>query len=81
LDEKRILGVIHELVAEEHGLRAKRLAGELSTDEEQARLREVEVALDQCWDLLRRRRAAREFGENPDAVAPRSPAEVEGYLQ
>jgi hypothetical protein len=81
MNEKSILGTIHELVAEEHALRDRRLAGELSTEEEQARLREIEVALDQCWDLLRRRRAAREFGEDPDTVQPRGVAEVEGYLQ
>jgi phage protein D len=81
VDEKAILGTIHELVAEEHALRARVQAGQLSTDEEHARLRQVEESLDQCWDLLRRRRAAKEFGTNPDEVAPRPVNEVEEYLQ
>lgn len=81
MDEKSILGTIHELVAEERALRAKVLAGELSTEEEHARLRQVEEALDQCWDLLRRRRAAPEAGLDPDEVTPRPVEQVEGYLQ
>jgi len=39
------------------------------------------VALDQCWDLLRRRRAARGVGNDPDAEQAHSTGEVEGYLQ
>ena len=68
MDEKTILGHIDELVDEEHQLRTKVMEGELSSDEERARLRHLEESLDQCWDLLRRRRAARENGENPDKV-------------
>jgi len=81
MDEKTILANIDGLVGEEHRLRQRLQAGEITTDEEHARLRDVEEALDQCWDLLRRRRAARSAGENPEAVAPRSIQEVEGYLQ
>jgi hypothetical protein len=81
MDEKPILGIIHELVEEEHALRQRVLAGELSTDDERARLSRVEESLDQCWDLLRRRRAAREAGMDPDQVAPRPVEQVEGYLQ
>jgi hypothetical protein len=81
MDDKSVLSRIDELVAEEHRLRERRQAGELSTEEEQARLREVEVALDQCWDLLRRRRAARDQGGDPDAERPRDPQTVETYLQ
>jgi Protein of unknown function (DUF2630) len=81
MDEKSILGQIHELVDEEHKLRTQVQAGALSSDEEHARLRQVEEALDQCWDLLRLRRSARERGEDPDTVQARSVSEVEGYLQ
>jgi len=76
-----ILGHISELVDEEHRLRGQLSAGEISTDEEHARLREVEEALDQCWDLLRRRRAARTQGQNPDSVEARPTSQVEEYLQ
>jgi hypothetical protein len=75
----QILNTIGDLVAEERNLR------ERSTEQlglpatEQARLRSVEVQLDQCWDLLRQRRAKSEFGENPDEAAVRPPSEVEGY--
>jgi hypothetical protein len=81
MKENAILGHISELVDEEHKLRAQVTAGALSSDEERARLRQVEEALDQCWDLLRQRRAAPDRGENPDSVHPRPIAEVEGYLQ
>jgi hypothetical protein len=72
---------ISTLVDEEHRLRGRFQAGEISSDEEHARLRELEESLDQCWDLLRRRRAARDQGVDPDAVHPSPVDEVEGYLQ
>jgi hypothetical protein len=81
MDDKQILAQIDELIQTEHELRQKLVAGELSTDDEHARLRATEESLDQCWDLLRRRRARREFGENPDEAAARPVSEVEGYLQ
>ena len=81
MDDKEILGHIDELIQTEHELRAKLAAGELSSREEQARLRATEESLDQCWDLLRQRRARREFGENPDETAERPASEVEGYMQ
>jgi hypothetical protein len=71
---------IGELIAEEHRLREEVADGGISPDEEQTRLRQLEVALDQCWDLLRQRRAKREFGENPDDAELRSEGTVEGYL-
>lgn len=71
---------IGELIAEEHRLREEVADGGISPDEEQTRLRQLEVALDQCWDLLRQRRAKREFGENPDGAELRSEGTVEGYL-
>ena len=81
MDEKDILGHIDELIKTEHELRTRLAAGQLSTDEEQAQLRSAEEALDQCWDLLRQRRARREFGEDPGDAAPRPVSEVEGYMQ
>jgi hypothetical protein len=81
VDEKEILGHVDELIKTEHELRAKLAAGELSSGEEHAQLRAAEEALDQCWDLLRQRRARREFGEDPGEAALRPASEVEGYMQ
>ena len=81
MDDKDVLGRINGLVDEEHNLRQQLREGKLSADEEHARLKEVEEALDQCWDLLRRRRAARESGNDPDAEQAHSTSEVENFLQ
>jgi len=81
MDDTQILGQIDELVSEEHELRGKVARGELSSQQERDRLRTVEQALDQCWDLLRQRRAHREFGEDPGSAEARPVSEVEGYLQ
>jgi hypothetical protein len=81
MDDTQILRQIDELVSEEHDLRGKVARGELSTQQEHDRLRTVEEALDQCWDLLRQRRARREFGEDPGEAALRPVSEVEGYMQ
>jgi len=71
---------ISDLVAQEHELRARLQAHEIAPEEERARLREVEVQLDRCWDLLRQRQALRDAGEDPDAAGVRSAGEVEDYL-
>jgi hypothetical protein len=81
MDDKEILSHIDDLVATEHDLRAKLASGQLSSAEERERLRSAEEALDQCWDLLRQRRARREFGENPEEAQVRPAGEVEGYQQ
>ncbi|HEY7144099.1 MAG TPA: DUF2630 family protein [Streptosporangiaceae bacterium] len=81
MDDKQILGHIDELIKTEHELRTKLAAGELTSGEEQARLKVAEAALDQCWDLLRQRRARREYGADPDQAAARPVSEVEGYVQ
>jgi hypothetical protein len=81
MDEKSLLGRINDLVEEEHRLRSAVQSGQMESDEERTRLRNVEEALDQCWDLLRRRRAAQDNRQNPDAVNTRAVDEVEGYLQ
>jgi Protein of unknown function (DUF2630) len=72
---------ISELVDEEHQLRSAVQAGTISADDEHARLRRIEEDLDQCWDLLRRRRAARANHTDPDAVNARPVDEVEHYQQ
>ena len=72
---------INDLVAEEHALRERLAKGEITVDEEHARLNELERELDQLWDLLRRRRAAKKAGTSPDEVESRSVDEVEHYLQ
>jgi hypothetical protein len=71
---------IEELVAEEHRLWERESAGSASPDDRH-RLEEVRVELDRYWDLLRRRRAARSAGADPDSVTPRSGDTVEDYLQ
>jgi hypothetical protein len=81
MDDNTVLGRIHGLVDEEHKLRQQLAQGKISSAEEHTRLQELEVALDQCWDLLRRRRAAREVGNDPNAEQAHSTGEVEGYLQ
>jgi hypothetical protein len=81
VDDKDILGHIDELIKTEHDLRGKLAAGELSGEEERAELHATEEALDQCWDLLRQRRARREFGADPAGSSARPVNEVEGYLQ
>jgi Protein of unknown function (DUF2630) len=81
MDDKEILAQIGDLIRTEHKLREQLVAGQLSSDEERTQLRSTEEALDQCWDLLRQRRARREFGENPNEAAARPVGEVEGYIQ
>jgi hypothetical protein len=81
MDDTQILQSISRLVDEEHQLRNQVQSGQLSSDEEHSRLRTVEEALDQAWDLLRRRRAARESGTSPEEAKPRPVGEVERYLQ
>lgn len=78
--EDEIIHRVHALVDDEHQLRERLAAGQLSAAEEHDRLRDIEAQLDQCWDLLRRRRAARDNGTvDPDTVRARPVSEVEGY--
>ena len=81
MDDKQIHGRIDELIATEHELRARLAAGELTSEQERTQLREAEVALDRCWDLLRQRRARRDAGDDPSGAVVRPADEVEGYLQ
>jgi hypothetical protein len=81
MDERQILEQVQALVDREHDLRQRVQGGELDPEEEQAQLRSVEEALDQCWDLLRQRRARRDAGQSPDEAVVRPVSEVEGYQQ
>ena len=81
MDDKEILAHIDELVKTEHELRTKLAAGQITSDDEHRQLAQAEAALDQCWDLLRQRRARREFGEDPGDAQVRPVSEVEGYRQ
>jgi hypothetical protein len=80
MNDREVLQQIGQLTDEEHQLydRAEEKHG--LSEEEIARLRDLGVLLDQCWDLLRQRRALREYGRDPDAAKPRDTAIVEGYL-
>jgi hypothetical protein len=77
MDENDILSRISSLVDEEHKLRE----GTDHTDDQRARMQQLEANLDQCWDLLRQRRAKRQYDENPDDAAARPESTVESYLQ
>ncbi|MFG1950747.1 DUF2630 family protein [Micromonospora sp. NPDC048830] len=81
MEDTDILKRIAELVDEEHRLRSAAQASESGTEGDKDRLRELEESLDQCWDLLRRRRAARQTHGDPDAQGVRPRPEVERYLQ
>jgi hypothetical protein len=78
MDDSAVLAHIHELVDEEKRLRT---AGHGLVGDDRRRLESIERQLDQCWDLLRQRRAREEYGEDPDGAHERSAGEVEGYLQ
>ena len=76
-DDGSVLSHIDQLVQEE-----ERLYGQSElTDADRMRLAELKVQLDQCWDLLRQRRALREFGEDPDKAKLRPAKIVENYEQ
>jgi hypothetical protein len=81
MEDKEILSHIDELIQTEHDLREQLADGKLSSEQERQRLRSAEEALDQCWDLLRQRRARREYGENPNEAQSRPVTEVEHYQQ
>jgi hypothetical protein len=79
VDEQDILQRIDALVDEEHHLRSS--TGDPDPADRRERLQQLEQTLDQCWDLLRQRRARIEAGQNPDDVKARPVDEVERYLQ
>lgn len=81
MNEHDILTRVHELVDEEHSLRDQLAGGEIDGAAERERLQLLESELDQCWDLLRRRRAAQEAGQDPGDTQVRTAREVRRYLQ
>ena len=80
MDDSQIHGDIDRMVAEEHELWQRESAG-VATDADRQRLDALRVSLDQCWDLLRQRRARRDAGQNPDGADLRPPEVVERYQQ
>jgi Protein of unknown function (DUF2630) len=78
--DEQVHGRIEELVAEEHKLWEREAQG-TATDEDRRRLESVKVALDQCWDLLRQRRALRDAGFDPEVARARDGEVVERYEQ
>ncbi|HXY26734.1 MAG TPA: DUF2630 family protein [Acidimicrobiales bacterium] len=80
MDDTEIVQRIGELAAEEQRLEEAHVGQGLS-EEELARKADLEVTLDQLWDVLRQRRAKRHAGQDPDTASQRSPDTVEGYLQ
>lgn len=78
--DERIHGRIEELVAEEHDLWEREARG-VASEDDRLRLEAVKVSLDQCWDLLRQRRALREAGLDPESAHGRTPEVVERYEQ
>jgi uncharacterized protein DUF2630 len=84
VSDESIAGRIERLVDEEHALRSREehdSSDEEALEADRARLQEVEVELDRCWDLLRQRRALRSSGGDPDDAHVRDAGTVEGYLQ
>jgi len=71
---------ISALIANEHDLRTRLADHAIDRSDEQSRLQAIERELDQCWDLLRQREAARDSGADLSAVHVRDAATVEGYL-
>jgi hypothetical protein len=79
MEDQRVFTQINELADEEHQLWQKESRGQAS-ESDRARLQEISVTLDQCWDLLHQRRALRSAGEDPDQARVRDEGTVEGYL-
>ena len=79
MQDQGVIDRIEELAHEEHALFDKESRGEASS-RERARLKEIELQLDQLYDLLRQRRARRAAGLDPDEALPRDPDTVEGYV-
>jgi hypothetical protein len=82
MSDDAVLSQINDLVAEEQRLLESSRMGEGGLNEqEETRLKAVEVALDRCWDLLRQRRAARNAGRDPEDADLRDAGTVESYQQ
>jgi hypothetical protein len=82
VDDQQLLDSINDLVEEEERLlHAHESEGEGLSSEEHARLEEVKVRLDRCWDLLRQRRSREQYDLDPDEASARDAKTVEGYEQ
>ena len=80
MDDVEIVRRIGELADEEHKLERAHTGQTLSAEEVE-RMKSIEVALDQCWDLLRQRRARRDSGGDPNEATARPEDVVERYQQ
>jgi hypothetical protein len=78
MKDEDVIARINELAHEEHALFEKE-SRQAADDADRRRARDLEVLLDQCWDLLHQRRARRNAGLDPDAAEVRDPGTVEGY--
>ena len=81
MDDNAVLSRINDLVAEEEKLLESSRGTDGLSETDDQRLKAVEVALDQCWDLLRQRRAKRHAGQDPDEANVRDADTVEHYQQ
>ena len=84
MSDESILNRIEQLVAEEHHLTSREEADAKSDEgleDDRARLEQVSIELDRCWDLLRQRRARRDAGQDPDEAHVRDADTVERYWQ
>jgi hypothetical protein len=84
MDDESIANRIENLVSEEHELRQREAVDrkdDEQLEEDLRRLRDVQIELDRCWDLLRQRRAREEFGQDPDEAQVRDADTVERYWQ
>jgi hypothetical protein len=79
VEDQELLDRINRLAHEEEGLYGRLGRGEVSFKDRE-RIREIEVELDQCWDLLHQRRALRRAGLDPDEAVVRDVSTVEGYV-
>ena len=74
-EEGKVLSHIQRLVAEEHQL----FEHPKPSADQNKRLADLQVELDQCWDLLRQRRALKETGQKPSEAKVRPANVVKGY--
>jgi hypothetical protein len=81
MEDEDVLSQINTLAEEEHKLFQRAGTDDGISDSEHRRLKDIEVQLDQCWDLLHQRRARRRAGLDPDEAKVRDPSTVEGYVE
>jgi hypothetical protein len=79
VDDKKVTDHIDQLAREEHELFEREAKGKAS-EADREKLKRIQADLDQCWDLLRQRRAKREFGQDPEQAHLRDPKIIKGYL-